>query len=92
MDEYMYWLDNILYLGCKAKRRLLEVFHTPKEIYCSEEKQWAHLLDENKAALMKDAKEKWDVDGAYEELLKKKRKSVCFTDRLYFAFCFSIYC
>ncbi len=71
MDKYMYWLDNILYLGCPAKRRLIEVFHTPQDIYNAEEKYLKYVLDENKVGLIKGAKGNWDVDGKYEELIKR---------------------
>jgi len=83
MDKYMYWLDNIVHLGCKAKCRLLDVFHTPDEIYFSDKKLWEKAVSEKKAVFIQEAKDAWDVNGKYEEMLKTKMKMVTIRESVF---------
>ena len=71
MDKYMYWLDNILYLGCTAKCRLLDVFQTPENIYKAEEKKLARLIGDEKTGLIQKAKKEWSLESEYEKILEK---------------------
>jgi len=83
MDKYMYWLDNIVHLGCKAKCRLLDVFHTPDEIYFSDKKLWEKAVSEKKAVFIQEAKDAWDVNGKYEQMLKTKKKKVTILESVF---------
>ncbi len=71
MDKYLYWLDNVLHLGDRAKLKLMYRFRSGEEIYRAGEKELKQILDEKKAGLICDSKKDWDLDKKYEELLRK---------------------
>lgn len=46
-DYYWYWLNNIEGIGRRTLHKLLQVFHTPEQIYLSDEEQIGHFLKRN---------------------------------------------
>jgi len=69
MDKYLYWLDNVLYLGDTAKRKLINTFQTGEAIYRAEEKVLKKILDDKKVDLISNSRKAWDLDKKYEEVL-----------------------
>ena len=71
MDKYLYWLDNVLYLGDIAKRKLIHIFQTGEAIYRAEEKELKKILDDKKVGLLCNSRKVWDLDKKYEEVVHK---------------------
>ena len=71
MDKYLYWLDNVLYLGDIAKRKLIDTFQTGEAIYRAEEKELKKILDDKKVGLLCNSRNVWDLDKKYEEVVHK---------------------
>ena len=44
MDKYLYWLDNVFYLGDSAKQKLMQKFQTGEAVYRAGEKELKKLL------------------------------------------------
>lgn len=47
-DYYWYWLNNISGIGRKTIHKLLEAYHTPEQIYLSEEEEVGRFFIRNK--------------------------------------------
>lgn len=71
MDKYLYWLDNVLYLGDISKRKLTNIYQTGEAIYRAEEKELKKILDDKKVGLICNSRKLWDLDKKYEEAQHK---------------------
>lgn len=71
MDKYLYWLDNVFYLGDSAKQKLMQKFQTGEAIYRAGEKELKKLLDKKKSDLICNSRKEWDLDKKYEEIQQK---------------------
>ena len=72
MDKYLYWLDNVFYLGDSAKQKLMQKFQTGEAVYRAGEKELKKLLDEKKSNLICNSRKEWDLDKKYEEIQQKR--------------------
>ena len=72
MDKYLYWLDNVLYLGDTAKKKLINIFQSGEAIYRAEEKVLKKILDDKKVDLISNSRKVWDLDKKYEEVLNDR--------------------
>ena len=71
MNKYLYWLDNVLYLGDTAKRKLIHAFQTGEAVYRAEEKVLQKILDDRRTDLICNSRKVWELDKKYEEVLRK---------------------
>lgn len=83
MDKYLYWLDRVEGLGPEAKKNLIEAFGDAENIFQASESHLKYILNDKKLKLFMDAKEKVEMDFAFEELKEKKIHMVCFHDEDY---------
>lgn len=71
MDKYLYWLDNIVWLGNKSKRKLLEHLGTGEAVYKAKESELGHILTERRFQILQSAKKDWDIEKEYESMKEK---------------------
>ena len=83
MDRYLYWLDNVLHLGDRAKIKLFNRFQSGEAIYRAGEKELKQILDEKKVGLITNSRMDWDLDKKYEELLREGIEMVTLTDEAF---------
>lgn len=69
---YRFWLHNLPETGDRTIEKLLLTFGSEREIYKADEKILKRVLTEEKAKSIRDFTSKWDLQGAYENLLARK--------------------
>lgn len=69
---YCFWLHNLPEIGDRTIEKLLLSFGSEREIYQADEKSLKGILTEKKAKAIREFTVKWDLQGAYENLLEQK--------------------
>lgn len=85
---YAHWLYNIAGVGSKTIVRLLAQVKTPQILYHLPEKELELILKRNRmnpnlAKRITDAKQHWDVQGAYDRFLEQNIRFTCLGHETY---------
>lgn len=72
---YQFWIHNLPGIGDRTIEKLVSEFGNEKAVYEAVRKDLGKVLDEEKKKEVQNFTKQWDLQGAYEKLLKKK---ICF--------------
>lgn len=80
---YQFWMHNLPEVGDRTIEKLLAKFGSEKAVYEAVKKDVGKLLDEERKKCVQRFTETWDLQGEYEQLLKKKIRFLTRQDQDY---------
>ena len=87
MEEkiYKYWFYTIEYLGIETTKRLIEIFHSPKEIFKASMEKISKIEGISQKTLnsIYNSRNPYKIQKEYEEMKKKQIQFLCMEDKEY---------